>query len=118
MKSKKKYIYPFRHPNIHPKQKSNLLAICHICYNNLKHTSQEKETETVKKETQSVTVLHTIPLAIFMSSAVLIRAMSVELKCTVLSSATGRSMRSSLCGKPVRDERMRKGCVPAELWCA
>lgn len=32
-----------------------------------------------------------------MSSAVRISAMSVELKCTVLSSATGRSMRSSLC---------------------
>lgn len=28
--------------------------------------------------------------------------MRVELKCTVLSSATGRSIRSSLCGEPVR----------------
>lgn len=36
-------------------------------------------------------------LAILMSSAVRIRAMRVELKCTVLSSATGRSIRSSLC---------------------
>lgn len=43
-----------------------------------------------------------LPLAIFMSRAVLIRAMRVELKCTVLSSATGRSIRSSLCGEPVR----------------
>ena len=32
-----------------------------------------------------------------MSSAVRISAMRVELKCTVLSSATGRSILSSLC---------------------
>lgn len=37
-----------------------------------------------------------VPLAILMSSAVRIKAMRVELKWTVLSSATGRSMRSSL----------------------
>ena len=39
------------------------------------------------------------PLAILMSRAVRISAMRVELKWTELSSATGRSMRSSLCGR-------------------
>lgn len=39
-----------------------------------------------------------IPLAILISRAVRINAISVELKCTVLSSATGKSIRNSLCG--------------------
>ncbi|TNN83479.1 hypothetical protein EYF80_006460 [Liparis tanakae] len=39
------------------------------------------------------------PLAILMSSAVRIKAMRVELKWTELSSATGRSIRSSRCGR-------------------
>lgn len=41
-----------------------------------------------------------LPLAILISRAVRIRAMRVELKCTVLSSATGRSIRRSLYRKP------------------
>lgn len=41
-----------------------------------------------------------LPLAILMSRAVRIRAMRVELKWTVLSSATGRSIRRSLCTNP------------------
>lgn len=41
-----------------------------------------------------------LPLAILMSRAVRIRAMRVELKWTVLSSATGRSILRSLCTKP------------------
>lgn len=44
--------------------------------------------------------LSPLPLAILMSRAVRIRAMRVELKWTVLSSATGRSIRRSLCTKP------------------
>lgn len=40
-----------------------------------------------------------VPLAILMSNAVRIRAIRVELKWTVLSSATGRSIRSNLCEK-------------------
>lgn len=46
----------------------------------------------------------TVPLAILMSRAVRIKAISVELKCTLLSSATGRSIRSSLCGEPIRED--------------
>lgn len=37
------------------------------------------------------------PLAILMSRAVRIRAMSVEVKCTVMSSATGMFINTSLC---------------------
>lgn len=47
-------------------------------------------------------------LAILMSSAVRIKAMSVELKWTVLSSATGRSMRSSLCRRINQEWAVRK----------
>lgn len=45
-----------------------------------------------------------VPLAILISSAVRIKAMRVELKWTVLSSATGRSIRSSLCGRANQGE--------------
>lgn len=47
-------------------------------------------------------------LAILMSSAVRIKAISVELKWTVLSSATGRSMRSSLCQRINQEWAVRK----------
>lgn len=49
-----------------------------------------------------------VPLAILISSAVLMSAIRVELKWTVLSSATGRSIRSSLCGEPVSRQSVRK----------
>lgn len=54
-----------------------------------------------------------VPLAILMSSAVRIKAMRVELKWTVLSSATGRSIRSSLCGEAIKanSEKMEE-----KLW--
>lgn len=38
------------------------------------------------------------PLAILMSRAVRIRAIRVEVKCTVMSSATGMFIRTNLCG--------------------
>jgi len=45
-----------------------------------------------------------VPLAILISNAVRIKAIRVELKWTVLSSATGRSIRSSLCEKANQGE--------------
>ncbi len=52
-----------------------------------------------------------VPLAILMSSAVRIKAMRVELKWTVLSSATGRSIRSNLCGRANQGERWENRVV-------
>ncbi len=57
-----------------------------------------------KEEIKKKKGCRSVPLAILMSRAVRIKAIKVELKCTVLSSATGRSMRSSLCEEPIRGD--------------
>lgn len=57
-----------------------------------------------------------VPLAILMSSAVRIKAMRVELKWTVLSSATGRSIRSSLCGRINQGEQWENWEVSGVQW--
>lgn len=51
-----------------------------------------------------------VTLAILISSAVRIKAIKVELKWTELSSATGKSIRNSLCEKSVRD-MWERGCT-------
>lgn len=75
--------------------------------------SIRKQSDNLKKKTLEILYFKvSVPLAIFMSSAVRIRAMSVELKWTVLSSATGRSIRSNLCeeaSQPVRTLRSGGG---------